>query len=123
MTTLIPEAPGHWTEAVLLAFPDAAITNDYPHAGVLHVTLSLAEDWEIEFRRDEFTLPDAPQSYSANLQSFDKDHHLQDEELLYEASDVDVVCEETRHWVERYYDMQAGVEALVAPYGTTKDVD
>jgi hypothetical protein len=112
MTTLMPQRPGHWTEAVLLAFPDAALTNDAPVPGVLHVTLPLADDLEIEFREDPFALPDALEVFSANLQEYDADHHLIAEEPLYEAPDVESLLEETQPWVERYRADMAALDAL-----------
>lgn len=108
MNTLQPQSPGHWTEAVLLAFPDAVLTNDYPEAGVLHVTLILETDLEIEFKRDEFRLEDAPESFTATLMEYapteedSTDLHLDHQVALYESTDIDILCESTRDWVEHY---------------------
>ena len=111
MSLLIPQSPGHWTEVVLMAFPEAQLTNDAPVPGILHVTLVLAPDLEIEFRRDEFTLDPDLAVFSANLLEYNEVRGLESEAVLVESSDLELLLEHVREWVDGYYRMMVSLAA------------
>lgn len=116
MTTLMPEKPGHWTEAVLLAFPDASLSQEPDQP--LSVTLVLEDDLEVEFAPVPF---DPEEHLAAVLQEYDSWGTLQDETVLYEAHDIETLLGEMVPWVETYLGASLAIETLVAEFGVTEE--
>src|SRR5687768_14941934 len=94
-TTLMPQKPGHWTEYVLLALPDAVLSNDEP--GVPAVTLTLEPDLEVEFRE----VVGEKGIIAAVLQEIDKDHSIASETVLYEDM-IGKLLEWIMDWFDAY---------------------
>jgi hypothetical protein len=108
-TTLMPEAPGTWIEAIHLAFPDAMLEQE---DGLATLILPLDDRMEIEFNRGDDALGDI--WYTAWMKEYAPDHGLDRETPLAEETYVDDLIKVMLVWLEDYFEMSTQLEALIS---------
>lgn len=104
MSTLQPEKPGDWTEAVLLAFTGSWVASEQ-YSGRPMVIVPVDVDMKIFFR-ENLTRPEP--SYIAVLHDI---YRSVVNTTLCDSTDIDILVAEVRDLLERYLEATVALSA------------